>query len=75
MSLYYEAASLLDSGQLGSLKSRVFGSQALKSPPTQTFALLTEAVKWSQLLSEAIDESGLLQREKKVFTAHPLDSP
>lgn len=68
MSLYYDAASLLGSGQSGSLKSRVFGARNLKSPPTQVFALLTEASKWSEILAEIIEKSLLLQQEKKVIT-------
>ncbi|KAL8818696.1 MAG: hypothetical protein Q9191_007884 [Dirinaria sp. TL-2023a] len=66
MSLYYDAASLLQSGQSGSLKSRVFGARDLKSPPTQVFALLTEASKWSEILAETIEKSLLLEQEKKL---------
>ena len=66
MSLYYEAAQILDSGQAGSLKSRVFGAKGLKSPTSQVFALLTEASKWSQILTEVIEKAALLQHERKV---------
>ncbi|KAL8931321.1 MAG: hypothetical protein Q9211_007053 [Gyalolechia sp. 1 TL-2023] len=68
MSLYYDAAPLLLSSQSqsGSLKSIVFGSTNLKSPPKQVYALLTEASKWSTVLSEVIDNSQLLQHERKL---------
>lgn len=67
MSLYYDAASLLDSGQSGSLKSKVFSSKNLRSPPMQIFALLTESSKWSEILTDVIERSQLLQHEKKVM--------
>lgn len=68
MSLYYDAAPLLvsspDAG--GSLKSRVFSSKDLKSPPKQVFALVSEASKWSPVLVDVIERSQLLQLERKV---------
>ena len=68
MSLYYDAAPLLlpDSNQAGSLKSRIFNSKGHKSSPKQIFALVSEASKWSPVLSEVIDRSQLLQLERKV---------
>lgn len=71
MSLYYDAAPLLlpNSDQAGSLKSRVFNSKGHKSPPKQIFALVTEASKWSPVLSEVIEKSRLLQFERKVRTS------
>ncbi|KAF6230711.1 hypothetical protein HO173_011063 [Letharia columbiana] len=68
MSLYYDAAPLLlpNSDQAGSLKSRVFNSKGHKSPPKQIFALVTEASKWSPVLSEVIEKSRLLQFERKL---------
>ena len=68
MSLYYDAAPLLlpKSDQSGSLKSRVFNSKGHKAPPKQIFALLSEASKWSPVLSEVIEKSQLLQLERKV---------
>ena len=72
MSLYYEAASVLTSSSApsahvgGSLKSRVFGSKDLKSPPAQVYALALESCKWSALLKEVIENSQLLQAERKV---------
>ena len=68
MSLYYDAAPLLlaSSEQTGSLKSRVFSSKGHKSPPKQIFALVSEATKWSPVLSEVVENSQLLQSERKV---------
>ena len=68
MSLYYDAATLLDnrSHQSGSIKSRVFGSNNLKSKPSQLFALLVEATKWSEILSEVVQKADVLRQEKKV---------
>ena len=69
MSLYYETAPLLSPGQTGSIKSRVFSAKSLKAPPTQVFALVTEASKWSEILTEVIEKSALLQYERKVKLA------
>lgn len=71
MSLYYDAAPLLLPGpdQQGSLKSRVFNSKDHKSSPKQIFALVSEASKWSPITSEIIENSQLLQLERKVRTS------
>ena len=67
MSLYYEAAPFLDSSdQSGSLQSRIFNSEHLKSKPSQVFALVVEATKWSEILSEVIQNTKVLQQERKV---------
>lgn len=68
MSLYYDASAFLapTKGQHGSLKSRVFGTKDLKSPPKQIYALVVETSKWSFILSEVITKSQLLQHERKV---------
>lgn len=68
MSLYHEAAQFLQptSDQLGSLKSRIFSSKSLKSAPKQVFALVIEVSKWSEVLSEVVENSRLLQHERKV---------
>lgn len=68
MSLYHDAAPLLlrNSDQAGSLKSRVFNAKDLKSTPKQVYALVSEASKWSPVLSEVIERSQLLQLERKV---------
>ncbi|KAL8710364.1 MAG: hypothetical protein Q9225_007300 [Loekoesia sp. 1 TL-2023] len=68
MSLYYDAAPFLVSAQdqSGSLKSRVFNSKSLKSLPKQVYALVAETSKWSSILSGVIDNSQLLQYERKL---------
>lgn len=68
MSLYYEAAQFLlaNEGQSGSLKSRVFGSKAVKSAPKQIYALVAETSKWSEVLSGVINNAQLLRHERKV---------
>ena len=75
MSLYYESAALiktLDGSQDTSLKSLLFskakpGSDApRKSNPAQLYALITEAWKWSSLLTEVIERARLLAQEKKL---------
>lgn len=68
MSLYFEAASILtpQEGQVGSLKTRVFSNKGLKSPPAQVYALVSEASRWSLILSEVIERSQILQLEHKV---------
>jgi len=69
MSLYYDAAPLLlpEPGQpSGSLKLRTFGAENLKSTPTQVYALVSGACKWSPILKEVVEKSQLLQFERKV---------
>lgn len=68
MSLYHEAASVLDVGQSpsGNLRSRVFNKKDLKSPPAQVYALALETCKWSSILAEVIDQTQLLKHERKV---------
>jgi putative methyltransferase len=68
MSLYYEAASLLSNPDKtgGSLKSRIFNKKDLKNKPAQVFALVTEASKWSSVLKDVVEKSGLLKEERKV---------
>ncbi|KAL9054535.1 MAG: hypothetical protein Q9162_004091 [Coniocarpon cinnabarinum] len=84
MTLYYEAARFLETSNdnvaiaQGSLKSRVFGTKDLKSKPTQVYALVIEATKWSQALAPIIEATGLLEEEKKLtpclalLTVHDL---
>ena len=68
MSLYHEAANVLDtvSKQSLSVKSVVFAKKNWKSHPKSLFALASEAAKWSRILAEIIDKSGLLTVEKQV---------
>ena len=76
MSLYYDAAALLmpSADQAGGLKSRVFNSKDLKSPPKQVYALVSEASKWSSVLSEVVEKSQLLRLERKVYPDAPSAS-
>jgi putative methyltransferase len=68
MSLYHEAAQVLEKATRdgGSIKLLVFGKKDWKSDPKTLYALTTEAAKWSEILSEAIDHSGFLTNEKQV---------
>lgn len=68
MSLYHEAAEVLTKAQKegGSLKSLVFGKKTWKSDPKTLYALTTEAAKWSDILSEVVEKSGVLKVEKNV---------
>ena len=77
MSLYYEAEKFLagtsggseKEGQAGgSLKARIFNAKNLKSTPSQVYALVTEASKWSSVLKEVIERAGILKFERKVRT-------
>ncbi|KAI5368010.1 Putative SAM-dependent methyltransferase RsmB/NOP2-type, RNA (C5-cytosine) methyltransferase [Septoria linicola] len=68
MSLYHEAAEILTAAQKngGSLKSLVFGKKTWKSDPKALFALTTETAKWSVVLSEVLEKSGVLKVEKNL---------
>lgn len=68
MSLYYEAATILENADNvgGSLTSRIYGKKGLKSKPTAIYALVTEATKWSAVLKDVVEKSGILKLEKKV---------
>lgn len=71
MSLYHETAQILsDTSRGGSLKSRVFGKKGLKSPPGQVYALAVESCRYSEILKEVIEGSGLLS-ERKVRSPVP----
>lgn len=68
MSLYYEAAEVLTAptNAGGSLKSKIFSNQNLKSQPAQLYALVIETCKWSYILKEVIERATLLSLERKV---------
>lgn len=72
MALYFDAVTILTAdAEQGSLKSRVYGSNAtLKSKPAQVFALITETAKYDTFLAEVIDNAGLLAQEPKVCSSH-----
>ncbi|EKG12577.1 hypothetical protein MPH_10242 [Macrophomina phaseolina MS6] len=68
MSLYYEAAGILQNQDNagGSLTSRIYGKKGLKSKPAAIYALVTESTKWSAVLKDVVENSGILKLEKKV---------
>ncbi|KAI7618754.1 S-adenosyl-L-methionine-dependent methyltransferase [Hortaea werneckii] len=68
MSLYHEAAGILQSvrKEQASVKSLVFSKKGWKSDPKTLFALGTEAAKWSEVLSETLEKSGILSIEKQL---------
>lgn len=68
MSLYHEAAEILTAANKdgGSLKSLVFGRKTWKTDGKTLFALTAEAAKWSTILSEVVEKSGLLKVERTV---------
>lgn len=70
MSLYHEAAEIVEKTQKngGSLKSIVFGKKTWKTDAKTLFALTSEAAKWSEVLSEVVERSGILGAEKSVST-------
>ena len=63
MALYKNAAAILSSplSSEGSLKSRVYNSNG-----TIVYALITECAKWDVVLSEVIENAGILSQEPKV---------
>ncbi len=74
MALYYDAAAVLSSSSssLGSLRSRVYDSNnnnnnnaIIKSPPL-VYGLITECARWDVVLSEVIENSGIISQEPKV---------
>ncbi|SPO04552.1 related to NOL1R protein [Cephalotrichum gorgonifer] len=72
MSLYHETAQILSDASKGGggLKNRVFGKREkgkeLKSPPGQVYALAVESCRWSGVLKEVIEASGILMSERKL---------
>ena len=71
MLLYYEAASVLigPADARGSLKSRIYNNKTLRSSPAHLYALVSETLKWSDVLREVVERSQLLSVEKKVCDA------
>lgn len=68
MSLYLEAASFID-GTVpsdGSIRSRVYAHRNLKSNPGTVYALLSEAARWSSILSPIIEGADILKLERRV---------
>lgn len=68
MSLYHEAAEILTTAKAGggSLKSLALGRKTWKTDKKTLYALTAETAKWSEILSEVIEKSGLLKAEHTV---------
>jgi putative methyltransferase len=71
MSLYYEAASLLSGPRASpsaSLKTRIYSAPngSFKSAPKQLYALLLQTRKYSEILVEVVEKSGIIEAEKKL---------
>jgi len=78
MSLYHEAASILDETRAKkcSIKSLVYTvkkGKEWKSDPKALFALSTEAAKWSEVLAEVVGRSGVLGVERMVCKSTYLE--
>jgi putative methyltransferase len=74
MSLYHEAATILAKVNNGktSLKAEIFGKKTWKTDGKTLFALTSEAAKWSSILAEVVEKSGLLKIGKQVSLFAPL---
>jgi len=68
MALYYDTAKIIET--LGNdsvdLKQLIYNDKSLKSNAGTVFALVSESIKWSEIISEVIEHSNLLELEKKV---------
>ncbi|EPS40424.1 hypothetical protein H072_5733 [Dactylellina haptotyla CBS 200.50] len=67
MSLYLEAASILQSPQTTSLKSIIYKpSKPFKSPQSKLYALIVETLKFQDILKEVIENAEILKFERKL---------
>jgi 25S rRNA (cytosine2278-C5)-methyltransferase len=68
MALYYDTAAVISSrsSSRGSLKSLVYDNNIIKSPAPLVYGLITECARWDVVLSEVIDNAGILSQEPKV---------
>ena len=68
MSLYYDAVNILvrPAGSDESLATTVHRAPNLKTKAGQVYALVSEATKWSSVLSGIIERTEILKHEKKV---------
>lgn len=69
MSLYHEAAKIIEdfsTGKAGSLKALVYQNPSLKSTPARLYALISETLKFQDVIGEVIINSGILKTERKV---------
>lgn len=71
MSLYYEASDIISKGirSQSALKHAIYDNKKLKSTPVTLFALVSEAIKWSEVLSDVIQKSALLNTERRVMSS------
>lgn len=72
MSLYIEAARIIQRPRYGGLRGAVFSDASVKSRPEQLYALIIETLKHQEIINEVLDKSGLLEIERKVCYAHHL---
>lgn len=69
MSLYYEAAKFIADAQASQtrlLGSQIYGSDELKSKPAHIVALISEAGKWSPVISSVVEAAEILKLQHKV---------
>ncbi|KAF3307593.1 hypothetical protein TWF173_002702 [Orbilia oligospora] len=67
MSLYLEAATILESPQTTSLKAIIYNpSKPFKSPQPKLYALIVETLKFQDILKEVVENSGILKLERKL---------
>src|SRR4051794_23048400 len=67
MNLYLEAAEILESDQKTSLKSIIYnGSKGRSTAPAKLYALVSETIKFQDILQDVITRSGILNAERKV---------
>ncbi|RPB13786.1 S-adenosyl-L-methionine-dependent methyltransferase [Morchella conica CCBAS932] len=72
MSLYIEAARIIQRPRYGGLRGAVFSDASVKSRPEQLYALIIETLKHQEIINEVLDKSGLLEIEKKLTHALAL---
>ncbi|KAK6332181.1 hypothetical protein TWF718_002713 [Orbilia javanica] len=67
MSLYLEAATILESPQTTSLKAVIYNpSKPFKSPQPKLYALIVETLKFQDILKEVVENAGILKLERKL---------
>ncbi|RVD87556.1 uncharacterized protein DFL_001783 [Arthrobotrys flagrans] len=67
MSLYLEAAAILESPQTTSLKAIIYNpSKPFKSPQSKLYALIVETLKFQDILKEVVENAGILKLERKL---------
>ncbi|KAK6353191.1 hypothetical protein TWF696_005177 [Orbilia brochopaga] len=67
MSLYLEAAAILQLPQTTSLKSIIYNpAKPFKSPQPKLYALIVETLKFQDILKEVVENAGILELERKL---------